>query len=62
MAVIACDDEGQLVFAHEGVLQAIASQLSESDLATLGKDQLRPRFSRTLGHSTAARLEARLSP
>ncbi len=51
MAVIACEDEGQLVFAHAEVLQVIASQLSESDLAIFGAGPLRPRFSRTLGHS-----------
>jgi hypothetical protein len=51
MAVIACDDKDQLVFAHAEVLQTIASQLSESDLATFGAGPLRPRFSRTLGHS-----------
>jgi hypothetical protein len=51
VAVIACEDEGQLVFAHPEVLQVIASQLSESDLATFGAGPLRPRFSRTLGHS-----------
>ncbi len=32
VAVIAWEDEGQLVFAHPGVLQVIASQLSEPDL------------------------------
>jgi hypothetical protein len=51
MAVIACKDEGQLVFAHAEVLQVIASQFSDSDLATFGAGSLRPRFSRTLGHS-----------
>jgi Domain of unknown function (DUF5710) len=51
MAVIACEDEGQLVFAHAEVLQVIASQFSESDLATFGAGPLRPRFSRTLGQS-----------
>jgi hypothetical protein len=51
LAVIACEDEGQLVFAHPEVLQVIASQLSESDLATFGAGPLRPRFSRTLGQS-----------
>ena len=51
MPVIACEDEGQLVFAHAEVLQVIASQFSESDLATFGARPLRPRFSRTLGHS-----------
>jgi hypothetical protein len=51
MAVIACEDEDQLVFAHAEVLQVIASQLSDSDLAAFGAGPLRPRFSRTLGHS-----------
>jgi len=51
VAVIACEDEGQLVFSHAEVLQVIASQLSESDLATFGAGPLRPRFSRALGHS-----------
>jgi hypothetical protein len=51
MAVIACEDEDQLVFAHAEVFQVIASQLSDSDLAAFGAGPLRPRFSRTLGHS-----------
>jgi hypothetical protein len=51
VAVIACEDAHQLVFAHTEVLQVIASQLSDSDLATFGAGPLRPRFSRTLGHS-----------
>jgi hypothetical protein len=50
-AVIACEDEDQLIFAHAEVLQVIASQFSESDLATFSAAPLRPRFSRTLGHS-----------
>jgi hypothetical protein len=51
MAVIACEDEGQLVFAHADALQVIASQLSDADLATFGAGPLRPRFSRTLEES-----------
>ena len=50
-AVIACEDEDQLIFAHAEVLQVIASQFSESDLATFRAGPLSPRFSRTLGHS-----------
>ena len=51
-AVIACEDSGQLVYAHEEVLQVIASQLTDEDLAEVGAGPLRPRFSRTLGCSS----------
>jgi hypothetical protein len=52
MAVVACKDGEHLVFAHSGVLQVIASQLSAQQLAEIGAGQLRPRFSRTLGRSS----------
>ena len=52
MAVIACEESGQLIYAHPDVLQVIAGQLSDEDLAALGAGPLRPRFSRTLGHSS----------
>ena len=52
MAVVACREGGQLVFAHPDVLQVIASQLSEEDLEQVGAGPLRPRFSRTIGCSS----------
>lgn len=51
MAVIACEDEGELVFLHEDILQVIAGQLSEEELARVGAGPLRPRFSKTLDRS-----------
>lgn len=52
MAVIACREGGQLVFAHPGVLQVIAGQLPAEDLEKVGAGPLRPRFSRTMGRSS----------
>jgi len=52
MAVIACKDGGQLIFAHAGVLQVIASQLPAEDLEEVGAGPLRPRFSHTMGCSS----------
>ncbi|MGH2879048.1 MAG: DUF5710 domain-containing protein [Solirubrobacteraceae bacterium] len=51
MAVVACEDEGQLVFAGPDVLQIVASQFSPEQLAEIGVGPLRPRFSRTLERS-----------
>jgi hypothetical protein len=48
MAVIACRESGQLIFAHSGVLQVIASQVLVEDLEEVGAGPLRPRFSRTM--------------
>jgi hypothetical protein len=52
MAVIACRDGEQLVFAHDRVLQIVASQVAVEDLASVGAGPLRPRFSRTMGRSS----------
>jgi hypothetical protein len=52
MAVIACKDKDQLIFANPDVLQVIASQLSAEDLAEVGAGPLRPRFSNTVEHSS----------
>jgi hypothetical protein len=51
MTVVACEEEGQLIFARDDVLQVIASQLTEEDLAKVGAGPLRPRYSRTTGSS-----------
>jgi hypothetical protein len=52
MAVIACKDEDQLIFADPDALQVIASQISVEELAKVGAGPLRPRFSQTMGHSS----------
>lgn len=52
MAVVACREGGQLVFAHPDALQVIASQLSQENLEEVGAGPLRPRFSRTMGRSS----------
>jgi hypothetical protein len=52
LAVIACQDGDQVVFADAGMLQVLASQLSPEELAGVGAGPLRPRFANTTGHSS----------
>jgi hypothetical protein len=45
LAVAACQYDDQLTFAHKGVLQVLASQLTADDLSEIGAGPLRPRYS-----------------
>lgn len=51
LAVVACQDGDQIVFADAGMLQVLASQLSPEELAGVGAGPLRPRYANTTGHS-----------
>jgi len=52
LAVVACQDGDQLVFAHKGTLQVLASQLTPEELVTVGAGPLRPRYAATTGQSS----------
>jgi hypothetical protein len=45
LAVVGCQYGDQVMFAHKGVLQVLASQLSADELHELGAGPLRPRYS-----------------
>jgi hypothetical protein len=52
VAVIACQDGDQLLFAHEEMLHVLASQLQAEHLAAFGAGRLRPRFSEATRQSS----------
>jgi hypothetical protein len=45
LAIAACQYGDQLIFAHKGVLQVLASQLTADELSQVGAGPLRPRYS-----------------
>ncbi len=45
LAIAACQDGDQLTFAHKGVLQVLASQLTADELREVGAGPLLPRYS-----------------
>lgn len=51
LAIVACQDGDQVVFAHKVMLQVLASQLTHEELTAVGAGPLRPRFATTTGHS-----------
>lgn len=52
LAVVACQEGDQVVFAHKDVLQVLASQLTHEELAAVGAGPLRPRFANTVRQSS----------
>jgi hypothetical protein len=52
LAVIACQNGDQLMFAHAVMLQVLASQLEPEELAAAGAGPLRPRYASTSGQSS----------
>lgn len=51
LAIVACQYGDQLVFAHKVVLQVLASQLTDTELAQVGAGPLYPRYSNVTCHS-----------